>query len=355
MQARDGDHAEALRRLVEQGVIDRGQADAVVAALEATEGRSETKSRWAEVLGYVGGGLVLAAVVTFMATAWDALDVGVRITLLAVVAAVLVGAGFAMAGGRSLLLRSAETAPVRRRIGGALFALASLSAAFAVAEAMEEALPAEFVPSAATWASAAGLAVAVTAYALLRSAPGLVAVWGMSAFLVGFGVQEVVYELVGSDSGSGFSSTGWQTASSAAGAGLLLLGVIGIALAVVGVLREQGTAVGLGAVTSYTGALMLETPVNHVAELAVTAGLFTLFALWRSTARGPGSALVFGVLAATVSVPRLVWELTDGEVSAAGVLLVAGAVLLVASAVGIRLRQRAAAKRARPRTAPDTP
>lgn len=354
MEAHDGTRAEALGRLVEQGVIDRGQADAVVAALEATEGRSGTRGRWAEVLGYVGGGLVLAAVITFMGTAWDVLETGIRITLLAVVAAVLAGAGFGMAGGPGLLRRPAEMAPVRRRIGGALFALASLSAAFAVAEATGEALPPGFVPSAATWASAAGLAVAVTAYALLRSAPGLVAAWGMSAFLVGFGVQEVVYEFVGPNGGGGISSNGSQIASSAAGAGLLLLGAVGIALAAVGVLREQGTAVGLGAVTSYTGALMLETPVNHVAELAVTAGLFTLFALWRSAARGPGSALVFGVLAATVAVPRLVWELTDGEVSAAGVLLVAGAVLLIASAVGIRLRHRAAAKPARSRAAPDT-
>lgn len=356
MEARDRARAEALRRLVEQGVIDHAQADAVAAALRATEERSRTRARWSEVLGYVGGGLVLAAVGTFMATAWDVLDTGVRTTLLAVVAAVLAAAGFGMAGGRALLRRSAEVAPVRRRIGGALFALAALSAAFAVAEAVGEALPPGFVPSAATWASAAGLAVAAAAYALLRSAPGLVAAWGMSAFLVGFGVHEVVHEIVGPAEGDGFSSTGtgWQIASSAAGTGLLLLGAAGCALAVVGVLRERGTAVGLGAVTSYTGALMLETPVNHVAELAVAAALFTLFALWRTTARGPGAALVFGVLAATVAVPRLVWELTDGEVSAAGVLFVAGAVLLIASAVGIRLHHRAAAKPDRPRTAPDT-
>lgn len=355
MEARNAAHAEALGRLVEQGVIDRGQADAVVTALEATEGHSGARGRWAEVLGYVGGGLVLAAVGTFMATAWDVLDIGVRITLLAVVAAVLAAAGFGMAGGPALLRRPAETAPVRRRIGGALFALAALSTAFAVSEGAGETLPPGFVPSAPVWASAAGLAVAVAAYALLRSAPGLVAVWGMSAFLVGFGVQEVVYEFVGQDSGGGFSSTGSQIASSAAGAGLLLLGAVGVALAAVGVLREQGTAVGLGAVTAYAGALMLETPVNHVAELAVAAVLFTLFALWRSAARGPGSALVFGVLAATVAVPRLVWELTDGEVSAAGVLLLAGAVLLIASAVGIRIRHRAAAKPLRPSAAPGTP
>ncbi len=340
MEAREGARAQALARLVEQGVIDRGQADAVLAALGAAEERPGSKGRWAEVLGYVGGGLVLAAVVTFTATAWDVLDTGARITLLLVVAAVLVGAGFGIAGGPALLRRSAETAPVRRRIGGSLFALASLSTAFAVADAMEEALPAGFVPSAAVWASAAGLVVAVTAYVLLRSAPGLVAVWGMSAFLVGYGLQEVVYEFARSDSGAGFSHTGSQIASSTAGTGLILLGAAGIALAVAGVLREPGTAVGLGAVTAYTGALLLVTPLNHVVELAVAAGLFTLFALWRSTARGPGSALVFGVLAATVSVPRLVWELTDGEVSAAGVLLVAGAVLLSASAVGIRLRHR---------------
>ncbi|GHD34378.1 DUF2157 domain-containing protein [Nocardiopsis kunsanensis] len=352
MEARDGTCAEALGKLVEQGVIDHEQADAVAAALRATEESPRARVRWAEVLGYVGGGLVLAAVGTFMVTAWDVWETGTRTTLLTMVAAVLAVAGFAMAGGPALLRRSAEVSRARRRIGGALFALAALSAAFAVAEAVGQALPPGFVPSEATWASAVGLAVAAAAYALLRSAPGLVAVWGMSAFLVGFGVQEAVREIVGPVEGDGFTSTGtgWQIASSAAGTGLLLLGAAGCALAVVGVLRERGTAVGLGAVTSYTGALMLETPVNHAAELAVAAALFTLFALWRTTARGPGAALVFGVLAATVAVPRLVWELTDGEVSAAGVLFVAGAVLLIASAAGIRLRHRATARPDRPRT-----
>lgn len=354
MEARDGARAEALGKLVEQGVIDHGQADAVAAALRTAEAASGTRTRWAEVLGYVGGGLVLAAVGTFMATAWDVLETGTRTTLLAVVAAVLAAAGFGMAGGPALLRRSVEVVPVRRRIGGALFALAALSTAFAAAEAVGETLPPGFVPSAATWASAAGLVVAAAAYALLRSAPGLVAAWGMSAFLVGFGVHEVVHEFAGQDGGGGSSLTGSsQFASSAAGAGLLLLGAAVCVLAVVGVLRERGTAVGLGAVTSYTGALMLETPVDHVAELVVAVALFTLFALWRSSTRGPGAALVFGVLAATVAVPRLVWELTDGEVSAAGVLLVAGAVLLIASAVGIRLHRRDAAKPDRPRTAPD--
>ncbi|WP_017587182.1 DUF2157 domain-containing protein [Nocardiopsis ganjiahuensis] len=355
MEARDGTRAEALDGLVEQGVIDRGQADAVAAALESAAGRPGTRIRWAEVLGYVGGGLVLAAVGTFVATAWDVLELGVRVTLLVVVAAALAAAGFGMAGGPALLRRSAETVPARRRLGGALFGLAALSTAFAVAEAAEGALSYESVPSPTTLASAAGLVVALTAYVLLRSAPGLVAAWGMSAFLIGYGVEEVVYELVGSNSGSAYSSDGWQVAFTAAGAGLVLLGAAMIALAVVGVLREQGTAVGLGAVTAYAGALMLETPMDYVAELAVAAGLFTLFALWRSASRGPGAALVFGVLAATVAVPRLVWELTDGEVSAAGVLLVAGAVLLVASAVGLRLRRRVAAQPPLPRAEPDAP
>ena len=354
METRDTARAEALGKLIEQGVIDHGQADAVAAALRTAEAGSGTRTRLAEVLGYVGGGLVLAAVGTFMATAWDVLEIGTRTTLLSVVAAVLAAAGFGMAGGPAMMRRSVEVAPARRRIGGTLFALAALSAAFAAAEAVGEALPPGFVPSAATWGSAVGLVVAAAAYVLLRSAPGLVAVWGMSAFLVGFGMYEVVHELVGPDGGGSSFLTGpSQLASSAAGASLLLLGAAVCVLAVVGALRERGTAVGLGAVTSYTGALMLETPVDHVAELAVAVALFTLFALWRSRTRGPGSALVFGVLTATVAIPRLVWELTDGEVSGAGVLLVAGAVLLISSAVGIRLRRRAAAKPDQLRTAPD--
>src|SRR5690606_25329331 len=66
--------------------------------------------------------------------------------------------------------------------------------------------------------------------------------------------------------------------------------------------------------------------------------------LWRSrpgAGRGPGAALVFGIIAVTVGIPQLVWYLTDGEMSAAGVLLVAGAVLLLSSWLGLRLHKAA--------------
>ncbi len=49
--------------------------------------------------------------------------------------------------------------------------------------------------------------------------------------------------------------------------------------------------------------------------------------------------LVTGVVASTIVVPEAVWDWTDGAVSGGALLLVAGAVLLVASGAGLRLRR----------------
>jgi hypothetical protein len=48
-----------------------------------------------------------------------------------------------------------------------------------------------------------------------------------------------------------------------------------------------------------------------------------------------------GVLAMTLVVPEALHDWTDGSVSAAGSLLVAGLTLLAASAIGLRLRREA--------------
>lgn len=53
-----------------------------------------------------------------------------------------------------------------------------------------------------------------------------------------------------------------------------------------------------------------------------------------------------GVLGVSVAVPEAVWDWTDGAGGAAGILLVGGAVLLVASGVGRRLHRAGRPRRA---------
>ena len=351
--------AQALDGLVGRGVLTRSQADAVHAVLDAagisgtagagTGGSSAAVpagtsapaggsggGRWAEVAGYVGGGLVLAAVVVFMATSWTAMEAPVRILLLAVFALCTAAAGGVLSG-RLRRARDAGGGPsdARRRIGGALFGLAAVATLFAAAETAGELDSYAIGLSPPTAGAAAGLVVAAAGYLLVRSAPGLVAAWGMS----------VVLAVAGADDMSGPLPLG-RLDISAAGAMVLAAGAVWIALAVLGRVREQGTALGLGAVTAYGGASAIEGPANYAAEIAVAVALFVLFAWLRrrdGASRIESTALIFAILAVTVAVPRLVWEVTDGEVSAAGVLLVGGVVLLLSSAAGFRLHRRQAA------------
>ncbi|GAA1073199.1 DUF2157 domain-containing protein [Nocardiopsis composta] len=339
-----GARDEALGRLVAEGVITRDQAAAVGAALEAAEARPGV--RWAEAVGYVGGALVLAAVAVFMATAWDAITPVGRSLLLAALVPVLAVAGAVMAGGIRALRPGTEVPTVRRRIGGTLFALAAVAASLAVGVWLDDLVDSydDLTPQIA--ASAVGLVAAAGGYTALRSAPGLVAAWGMSAFLVGSAAWETAYRLTGAI--EDYEAPGYAFAQdvmvNATGLSLAALGALWAGLAFAGVVRERGTAVGLGAATAFTGAEFLTEPFNHLGVLLLAAALFSGHVLWRSrpgAGRGPGAALVFGIIAVTVGIPQLVWYLTDGEMSAAGVLLVAGAVLLLSSWLGLRLHKAA--------------
>ncbi|MFW5419249.1 hypothetical protein J0910_21765 [Nocardiopsis sp. CNT-189] len=337
-----GARGEALDRLVAEGVITREQAAAVGAALEGAEARPQV--RWAEAVGYVGGALVLAAVAVFMATAWDAITPTARALLLAALVPVLAAAGTVMAGGPRALRPGTEPPAVRRRIGGTLFALAAVAASLAVGVWAEELVDSHDSLTPQIAASAVGLAAAAAGYAALRSAPGAVAAWGMSAFLVGSSAWESAYRITGAV--QDYEDPGYAAAQDAmvntTGLALAALGAVWIGLAFAGAVRERGTAVGLGAATAFAGAEFLTEPFNHLGVLVLAAALFACHVLWRSRAgagRGPGAALVFGIIAVTAGVPQLVWYLTDGEMSAAGVLLVAGAVLLLSSWLGLRLHR----------------
>ncbi|WP_345558559.1 DUF2157 domain-containing protein, partial [Streptomonospora halophila] len=310
----------ALSGLVERGVISAWQADQVRMALAAAE-PAPGRVRWMEIVGYIGGGLVLAGAVALAAASWQELGDDARITLLAVLAAAAAGGAMLMSGGPQEMLGRRNRVPdVRRRIAGVLLALAAVLAAFAVAVAVdvaEDGDPAYLPPL-------VGLAVAAAGYAALPSAVGQVAVWGMSVGVVGTLVEEF--------------ASGDDTLL--LGGSWLALGVVWAVLSALGAAAERRLGLGLGAGLALAAGQTLlswtdENAWGYAATLLVAAACIAYYFLDRTAV-----LLVMGVIGVTVGVPEMVWDLTDGAIGTATVLLIAGAVLLAASWTGLLVHRR---------------
>ena len=113
-----------------------------------------------------------------------------------------------------------------------------------------------------------------------------------------------------------------------------------MALAAGGVLGQPQLGLGLGAAITLFGAQM---PLWHDgaapwAYLLTVVFAFACLAAYRFM-RTP-VLLVAGVAGVTVAVPEAIWDITNGTVGAAAILLVAGVVLLAASGTGFRLHRR---------------
>ncbi|GAA1987923.1 hypothetical protein GCM10009799_11940 [Nocardiopsis rhodophaea] len=343
-RARDSEaREEVLRQLVVEGVLSAEQAGAVGTALRRAGvggGSGRTLVRGAEVAGYAGGGLVLAGVFALLATAWQDLDVAVRVLLLAAIAVAAAGSGLVMAGGPRVALgpdslagrlrglSAGPTVPaVRRRVAGVLFALAALAAAFAVSVGLDGAEGLEWV------APLVGLVVALSGYAALPSAVALVISWWMSGTLVIVAFNAFVTDRI--------------DVTLATGLTLVVVGAAWAALTAWGALVERGLGIGLGAAMALLGAQFLlfreETSFLGYMLTLGAAALCLGFYRWERTV----VLLVFGILGITVGVTELVWDLTGGAIGAAAILLTAGAVLLASCWVGIRLHRDGAAEPAR--------
>jgi hypothetical protein len=306
---------EALDPLVAEGVLSRAQANAVLAALEAAGGPARTPTRWlVEIAGYLGGGLLLGGVALFLAASWETLSRAARSGLLAGFVVLFVVAAVVVAGGpRAVRRLGTGRATARRRIVGVLLALASVPAAAATGVALDH----YAAPTAAT----VGFVVAVAGLAWLSTPAGVVAAAGMSAFaVVTFGGQADIRPL---------------------GVGLLLLG-LGVAWAAAALLVPAvapawlGLAIGAG--LALVGA---QVPLAQRGAVPWAYGLtgavaLACFLLYRWQ-RHP-VLLVAGVVGATVVVPEAVADVTNGTLGGSLILLVAGVVLIVFSAIGLRLR-----------------
>lgn len=123
------DLRRALDALVIRGTIDADQAEAIAAEVAAGSAPASEPHRKVnplpEILGYIGGALVLSALINFLVSVWPDWSTAVQQVVLAAVIAVLV-AGAALLtlglGGRGRL-RSAQTPPAARRLVALLLAL----------------------------------------------------------------------------------------------------------------------------------------------------------------------------------------------------------------------------------------
>src|SRR4051812_19423731 len=106
--------------------------DVVHSALAQPDGETARRRglpKLVEVVAYLGGALVLAAAVLFLAQEWDSLEFGSRVGVLSVATAALLVAGFVMAHVPAGARLRDPSYDVRRRLAGSLLSGAAVTAA----------------------------------------------------------------------------------------------------------------------------------------------------------------------------------------------------------------------------------
>jgi hypothetical protein len=310
------DRLEAqLTRLVEEHVLTASQAQELAdaaradrldgqsvatepaSALEPVPRSTARSSAVLEVLGYVGGALVLGAVIMLGSFFWD--DLGSKGRKLVALASVLVPA----LGGAALIKGRA-----RPELGRILLALACYAAGFAYLVVFEDQ---KFVVSAAVVVLTSAIGAA-----LLRSGAFLVSGWSGGMLLV----CAVVFDLID-------TPVGVDPAKEAAylAVGFLL---VAVALAGSGLLLSRTLAWSLAGLSGWAASIALQGAANGewlslFCATVVTAALLTAFV---QTHR-----YVFAVIGCAILLsiwPVSLYRIIDNAVGAAIGLIAAGAVLI---------------------------
>jgi len=301
-----------LARLVEQHVLTASQAQELANAAHADrlDGQSvptqqaqpapllATKgSAVLEVLGYVGGALVLGAVIMLGSLFWD--DLGSTGRKLVAVASVIVPA----VGGAALIKGGA-----RPELGRILLALACYAAGFAYLVIFEDR---KFVASAAVVVLTSAIGAALS-----RSGAFIVSGWSGGMLLV----CAVVFNLI--DSAGAMYPTGV--------AAYLALGflLVGLVLAASGFLVSPTVAWSLAGLSGWAASIALQGATNGdwlslLAATVVSAALLTAFVQTRRYAFAViGCAILLSIW------PVSLYRIVDNAVGAAIGLVAAGAVLI---------------------------
>jgi hypothetical protein len=314
-------HAAQAQRLVE-AALD-----------EHRSGRSSApaplRGRLAEVAGYVGGSLVVAAAAVFVAEQWAGFTVAGRVATLAAIALVLLGSAVAVVlTARRPLRERADDDGVRRRLASALACGGAVAAEFAVWVLVDDI---EQQVSSMPW-FAGGLvlaAVALGGYMLAPSALGQVAVGVGAGQALGSGLALLV-------------PSGDEVAVALA---LVALGVAWLALAERDVWGERTYGLVIGCLFLLLGGQIPVLTDNGTLGYALTGLVAVLtVAMYVRTRAVP--YLGAAVAALTLAVPEALLDWTDGSLGPVGVLLVSGITLLVAGLLGLRLRKEVGGEQA---------
>lgn len=333
MQPSPGDRLDAaLDRLVERGVLDQAQAGAVRRELAGTPApqRPEGLRLLGEIAGYIGASFVVGATLLFLSEGWDALGRPGRFAVLAVMAVALFGGGAAVRGHAPPeghpWWRPWPGDTARRRLSGTLMTGAAAAAGFAAYVILD--LPevgAGGSPDsggASLAASLVALAVVVAGYLLARSALGQLgtAVAAFAAYGALLNVADVRDTQV-------------------LGLGMVALGALWAVLAWRRLVTERAFGLAVAVTFGVAGAQTVAFGATgtgwfgYVLTAVVAAVCFAAYARSRDWI-----VLAGGVTAATLVVPEVLYDVTDGSLGASGLMLAAGITLLTGGVLGVRTR-----------------
>jgi hypothetical protein len=317
---------DELSRLVSAGVLRQYQADSIrdaadaeIDAALADPGRPRPEpelpeselakpktpsavthsNALVEVLGYIGGALLLGAVALLTLANWGEMGRAARVTTGTTAAVVLLGAAVVLA-----LVRR------REQLSSALASLGCCVAGFATFVAIE-----------GETGRVAGVVVALALAAVglwwLEGSSLLVATFGILAV----GVLVITADVLTPDAGSAMNSAG------IAGTGFIIVAFV---FAMLGLVRDQVTSWSLAGAAMFSSSICwLVQERGEIMALAVgTAGPAALLVAYGRTRR-PAYAVV-GCAILLVIWPTSLYQLTDNMAGVAIGLVVASGVLLVA-------------------------
>ena len=307
------DQERALSQLVAEGTLTSDQVVVVRRVLWTPSATASggPLSVVIEAAGYVGGSLMVAAAALLIGLNWDAFGHRTVIRLLVGFAAALVVAGVLVAGGpqRIPTLRRGGRS-VRRRLVGVLLAFSALPAAWAAGSDSDQ--------HSALVGGLYGLVVAVFAYALIPTIPGVLVIAVMSVVATGGALQLTRFDA---------QATTWAFGA---------LGIVWGIVSVLGLIKPRHIGFGLGAAIAILGA-QLSIGSNAPLAYGMTFGFAVLCFVGYWVERAT-TLLAFGVIGATIAVPEAVQHATHSSLSGPTILFLSGAALVAMSAVGLWLR-----------------
>ncbi|HEY8455710.1 MAG TPA: hypothetical protein VIL34_08950 [Actinopolymorphaceae bacterium] len=315
---------DVLADLVRNGTLSTEQARAVsdalrrkgfaqVVAREVEQPPRPARRLAAEIVSYVGGALVLGALILILGLSWDLLSRPAKVAICGGATVVLLLAGVAIAGLR-------PTAPGRRQAhASVLGALASAAAAFTIGVATGVRGFHDLILPGVVMAG-----VAAASYVVWRKAPALCAV-ALAGFLVIIGLLDLMPQA-------------WP-AQLVAGLAFVAYGVVWVVAGSRLAGTDRHVVTVLGGISGVVGTEVVSADEDYalvglLVGVALIAGLFALF--WANEMWWYAVLAVLGALV----VPTTAFGVMFGDALVAGVVLLIVGVGLIFAGIATVRRQR---------------